>query len=273
LKIISYWQTTMRDIFDELFRNNPIDPTEAARRSMRPKRRRRFYSQVGVVDGEGGFGLALDDRLVKTPARRGLAAPARALAEALAEEWRGQGDHIDPETMPLTRLANSIIDGVAEAAQPVAAEVEKYLATDLVFYRASTPAELVARQKAAWDPLIDWASERFGARFVLGDGLSFVAQPKAALAAVGAAIPLEVSNVKQIWRLGALHTITTLTGSALIALAVLDGRLSVEEAWVAAHVDEDWNMAFWGRDEVALQRRAYRFAEMQVAGRVLELLS
>jgi chaperone required for assembly of F1-ATPase len=261
----------MRDIFEELFRNDPLDPTEAARRAMRPQLRRRFYEQVSVAEGEGGFGLALDGRPVKTPARRVLAAPSHPLAEALAEEWRAQREYIDPSAMPLTRLANSIIDGVADALGQVAAEMEKYLASDLVFYRATTPPGLVARQQAAWDTLVAWARDALGARFVLAEGLAFVAQPEAALAAARAAIPRDPTKREEIWRLGALHTITTLTGSGLIALAVMHGRLSVADAWAAAHVDEDWNMEQWGRDDLALERRTFRFAEMQAAGKVLEL--
>ena len=148
----------------------------------------------------------------------------------------------------------------------MAAETAKYLASDLVLYRAANPEDLAARQAQAWDPVIAWAREHLGARFVLGEGLVFVAQPEEALAAVHAAIP------RDPWRLGALHAVTTLTGSALIALALLRGRLSVAEAWAAAHVDEDWNTEFWGRDELALERRAFRFAEMQAAARMLELL-
>ena len=256
----------MRDIFEDLFKNEPLDPTEAARRAMRPQLRRRFYKDVTVAHGEGGFALALDGRPVKTPARRTLAAPSQALAEALADEWRAQAEQVDPAAMPLTRLANSIIDGVADTPAPVVAETAKYLASDLLFYRASTPDRLVARQQAAWDPLITWAHEVLGARFVVGEGLVYVAQPDAALAAARAAIPDEP------WRLGAVNSITTLTGSALLALAVLRGRLSVEDAWAAAHVDEDWNMEAWGRDELALERRAFRFAEMRAAGKVVELL-
>jgi chaperone required for assembly of F1-ATPase len=257
---------TMREILEDLLEKEPLEPTEAARQAMRPRLRRRFYEQVTVVEGEGGFGLALDGRPVKTPARRALAAPTRPLAEALAEEWRAQREHIDPATMPLTRLANSIIDGVADTPEGVAAEVEKYLASDLIFYRAEAPQGLVSRQEAAWDPLIAWASDALGAQFRTGAGVVHLPQPEIALAAARAAIP------RDIWRLGAAHSITTLTGSALIALALLGGRLSVADAWAAAHVDEDWNMAQWGRDEIALERRAYREAEMQAAARVVELL-
>jgi len=256
----------VRDLFEEIFAHQPLDPTEAARRGMRPHLRRRFYVRAEVAEGEGGFAVLLDGRPVKTPARRALAAPTRALAEALAAEWEAQRDVVDPAKMPLTRLANSIIDGVADAPAAVAAEAEKYLASDLVCYRAEGPDGLVARQAGAWDPVIAWAREALGARFVVAAGMVFVVQPDAALEAARAALP------RDPWRLGAFHAVTTLTGSALIALAVLNGRLGVEEAWRAAHVDEDWNMDFWGRDELALERRAARYAEMQAACLVLRTL-
>jgi chaperone required for assembly of F1-ATPase len=254
----------MRDVFEEIFANQPLDPTEAARRGMRPHLRRRFYARAEVAEGGGGFGILLDGRPIKTPARRTLAAPTRALAEAIAAEWQAQRDVVDPAMMPLTRLANSILDGVADASAAVAAEAQKYLASDLVCYRAESPDALVARQAAAWDPVITWAREALGARFEVAKGMVFRAQPEAALAAARAALP------RDPWRLGACHVVTTLTGSALIALAVLNGRLGVEEAWRAAHVDEDWNMDFWGRDKLALERRAARYAEMQAACLVLQ---
>jgi len=255
----------MRDIFEEIFVQGPIDPVEAVKRSTRAQLRRRFYKHAHVDEGEGGFAVRLDGRAVRSPARRVLQAPTRALAEALAAEWNAQEELIDPLHMPLTRLANSIIDGVVDAPAAVAAEIEKYLASDLLVYRAPAPPSLIARQAQAWDPLIDWARETLGAGFVLAEGINFVHQPAAALAAARAAIPTDP------WRLGALNAITTLTGSALIALAVLAGRLSTEEAWAAAHVDEDWNMGFWGRDEPALERRAVHFAEMRAAATVLAL--
>lgn len=262
----------MRDLFDDIAKNQPLDPTEAARRHMRPRLLRRFYAAVTVAAGEGGFALLLDGRTMRTPARRALAAPVAALAEALAAEWRAQAEQVDPATMPVTRLANTIIDGVADAPAAVAAEIEKYLGTDLVCYRASTPAGLVARQAAAWDPLVGWARDALGARFVLAEGMTHVAQPAEAIAAARKAIPTEMADPGAPWRLGALGAITTLTGSALIGLALLHGRISVEEAWAAAHVDEDWNMQTWGRDELALKRRAFRFAEMRAAATVIDAL-
>jgi len=263
---------TMREILEDIREHQPLDPNEAARRGMRPRLRRRFYTEVSVSEGEGGFGLALDGRPVRTPAQRPLAAPTAALADMLADEWRAQRELIDPSSMPLTRLANSIIDGVADAAPEVAVEVEKYLASDLIFYRAETPQGLVRSQENAWDPLITWAREALSADFRTGAGVVHLPQPQDALTAAAATIPRNNGNATDIWLLGATHSVTTLTGSALIALALLSGRLSVADAWAAAHVDEDWNMAQWGRDELALERRAYREAEMHAAARVLELL-
>jgi len=248
----------------ELFENAPPDdPIEATRRSMRTALPRRFYETAATAAVADGYAVRLDDKPVRTPARRVLAAPTLALAEAIAAEWQAQKDVIDPAKMPLTRLANAIIDGVADAPQPVAAEIAKYLASDLLLYRAGAPPGLVERQAQHWDPILDWARQALGADFKLGEGVVHVAQPEAALTAARAAIPLEP------WRLGAVHAMTTLTGSALIALAMARGALSADAAWRAAHVDEDWNMAQWGRDEMAAARREFRFAEFQAAATVL----
>jgi chaperone required for assembly of F1-ATPase len=246
---------------------NQVDsPVAAVRRAVGPVRRRRFYQTVTIAAGENGHLAQLDGKAVRTPGRRLLGAPAADLAGALAEEWARQGEYIDPATMPLTRIANTIIDGVAAARDEVAAEIRKYLASDLVLYRAETPELLRARQAQLWDPILVWARDALGADFKLGKGVVHVAQPAAALTATGAALP------QNEWQLGALHAATTLTGSALIALALWHGALSVESAWRAAHVDEDWNMEQWGRDEIAVQRRAARFAEFEAAALVLQAL-
>ncbi len=250
----------MRDLFDQ---SPPNDPVQAARRGARPVLRNRFYAQAGTVAVPAGYAVVLDDKPVHSPARRVLAAPSLALAQAIAAEWAAQRETIDPATMPLTRLANSIIDGVVDARDPVAAEIAKYLASDLLFYRASAPQGLVQRQAQHWDPVLTWARDALGARFVLAEGVMPVAQPEAALTAGRAAIPNDP------WRLGAAHAATTLTGSALLALAMTHGLLSAEEAWQAANVDEDWNIEQWGRDELALARRAHHFAELQAAATIL----
>jgi chaperone required for assembly of F1-ATPase len=255
----------MRDVFEEIFALeslDPVDPRELARRNMRALKRR-FYATAAVREEEDGFAVMLDERPVKTPARRGLATPRRLLAEAIAGEWQAQGEFIDPAGMPMTRLANTIIDGVAAAEAEVAAEIAKYLGSDLVCYRATSPQGLVARQALHWDPVLAWAKAALGADFTTVAGVTFRRQPDEAIARAAAAIP------RDPWRLGAVHTVTTLTGSALIALGLAAGSLDADAAWTAAHVDEDWNMEFWGRDELGLQRRAYRFAEMTAAARVL----
>jgi chaperone required for assembly of F1-ATPase len=256
----------MRDIFQEIFTGEPPDPVEAARRSIRRTLRKRFYREATAGPDDGGVPVLLDGRPVRTPARRPLAAPVRALAEAIAAEWEAQGEHIDPATMPLTRLANAIIDGVAEAGAAVKAEIGRYLGSDLLCYRASEPQALVARQAELWDPVLAWMRDAAGAHFVPVQGVVHVAQPAPALAAAQARIP------DHAWRLGAVHAVTTLTGSGLLALALAHGRLTVDEAWTAANVDEDWNLARWGGDDLARERRAAREAEMRAAGFVLALL-
>jgi chaperone required for assembly of F1-ATPase len=256
----------MREVFDEIFENQPLDPMESARRNARPNLRKRFYQEAAAGEaGDGGHPVLLDGRLVRTPSRRTLAAPQRALAEALAAEWNAQEDAVDPARMPLTRLANAVIDAVADRSQPVADEIAKYLGSDLLFYRAETPAGLVAQQSETWDPVLAWARDELGARFVQIEGVMYAAQPDHAIAAARAAIPQDV------WRLGAVSSITSLTGSALLALALAHGAIEPDGAWDAAHVDEDWQMAQWGRDELAVQRRAFRRADFDAAVTVLRL--
>jgi chaperone required for assembly of F1-ATPase len=258
----------MREIFTEIFENQPLDPREAARRGGRPNLAKRFYNraQVSGPVGEGeAFALLLDDRPVKTPARRPLAAPSRALADKIAAEWNAQTNVIDPGRMPLTRLANAVIDAVADAPRPVADEVAQYLSSDLLCYRAETPAGLIALQSQRWDPVLAWARDALDARFVLAQGVMHVAQPSEAIAAAAARIPSDH------WRLGAVSSITTLTGSALLALALDADALNAESAWTAAHADEDWQTSQWGSDDAARERQAFRLAEFEAAVSVLRL--
>jgi chaperone required for assembly of F1-ATPase len=253
----------MRDIFNEIFEGQVADPMEAARRSARPVLRKRFYNEASVADGEGGFTVLLDGKPVHTPARRPLAAPTQAIARSIADEWDAQTETIDPAAMPLTRLANAIIDGVVDKAEAVAAGVVDYLGTDLVCYRADAPEQLVALQAEHWDPVLAFARDAHGARFVLAEGVVHAAQPSEAIAAMRAAIPADA------WKLGAVSSVTALTGSALIALMVAAGRMTPDAAWAAAHVDEDFQMSQWGRDDIALARRAAREAEFRAACAVL----
>ena len=256
----------MREIFTEIFENQPLDPTEAAQQAVRPRLRKQFYTQANAGDVQGGAGISLDGRPVLTPRRRAFVAPTQALAAAIAAEWNAQTEFIDPRQMPLTRLANAAIDAVVESPQPVADEITKYLGSDLLIYRAKSPSELIDKQSRAWDPVLSWAREAFDARFVLAQGVVYVAQPPEAIAAMQKSIPREP------WRLAAVSSITTLTGSALLALAVAHDAIDADSTWAAAHVDEDWQMAQWGRDELALERRAYRQAEFRAAVSVLRLV-
>jgi chaperone required for assembly of F1-ATPase len=258
----------MRDIFTEIYENQPLDPMVSARQGARASLRKRFYQRASVAEtaGEGGYAILLDGKPVKTPQRRALAAPVRELAEAIAREWDAQEKVIEPARMPLTRLANAAIDAVADHAGAVADEVAKYLGSDLLCYRADAPPGLVARQAQHWDPVIALAHEKLGARFVLIEGIVYAAQPEETIAAARAAIP------QDIWRLAAVASITTLTGSALLALALAQGAIERDAAWAAAHVDEDFQMESWGRDDMALDRRAFRHADFEAAAQVLHLI-
>jgi chaperone required for assembly of F1-ATPase len=251
----------MRDIFDDIFKNEPFDPIEAARRSVRVNLRKRFYKEASVGDDSA---VRLDGKPVMTPKRRPLKAPNNKIAQAMAGEWEAQRDTIDPGAMPLTRLANAIIDGVADAPDAVHDEIVKYLGSDLIFYRADSPEGLIAKQAQHWDPLIAFARDNFGARFVLAQGIVHQAQPGEAIAAAAVSIPTDP------WKLGALAAITTITGSALIALALAANAVTSDAAWAAANVDEDWNMATWGEDAEVLARRAARRAEFDAAAKILK---
>ncbi len=167
----------------------------------------------------------------------------REIADAVVAEWQAQPEFIDPLTMPLTRFANSVVDAVVDRVEAVTDDVAKYLQSDLRFYRAGHPEALVAREAALWDPLLFWAADTLGAHFILAEGIVHVSQPESAIAAARAALPGDP------WSIAALHVITTLTGSALIALALLHGVIGQEQAWAAAHVDEDWNSDKWGVDD------------------------
>ncbi len=169
------------------------------------------------------------------------------------------GDTIDPATMPLTRLVNSALDGVAIETAAVADETAHYAGSDLLYYRADGPARLVERQRDLWDPILAWAERRYGVRFRLVNGVMPVDQDPAVVAAVRAAMPEDAVV------LAGLNMATSLLGSVLLALAVLDGALDEEAAWAAAHLDEDWNTELWGEDEEAAARRAFRRADMAAA--------
>ena len=240
------------------------DPVERARAAQKRDLPRRFWSEVTVEATDGGFCILLDGRPVKTPGKRPLVLPTAEVAEAAAAEWRAQETHLDPTTMPVTRLANSVIDAVVERRDEVAADAAKYAGTDLVCYRADSPERLVARQSAAWDPLLDWIDETHGARLLVAEGVVHVAQDGDALDALS-----KIVAGFDVWRLAGFHVVTTLTGSFVIALALAEGRLDPDAAWEAAHLDDLWSAEVWGHDEEAEARLAHRRVEFDAAVRLL----
>jgi chaperone required for assembly of F1-ATPase len=235
--------------------------------SMAKPLARRFYKHATVGD-TAPFQILLDGRAIKTPKKRQLAVPAKALAEAIAEEWQAQKEFVDPRQMPLTRFANTAIDAVSDEENAVAADIVAYAGSDLLCYRAEAPDTLVALQSRAWDPIVAWAAVDLGASLKVVPGVTHVAQPQAALSAVAAAL-----KPHDAFRLTGLHVLTTLTGSALLALAIARHELTPDAAWSAAHVDEDYQISLWGEDAEASARRRGRRSEFDAACRWLALLA
>lgn len=256
----------MKNLLDDLADGE--GPMQRAQRAMRPPLPKRFHKEAKAVERDGAFVLELDGKTARTPAKNLLAAPNRAIGDALAAEWNALGEIVDPAQMPLTRLLNVAIDRVAGDSEAVAADIAKYAGTDLVCYRASEPEGLVAAQAAAWDPVLDWARDTLGARFSLSEGVRHVAQPEASLTAVRA----EIDKAEKPFGLAALATVTALTGSVLIALMLARGALTAEATWDAAHVDESWNAAKWGEDADAKKRLASRRTEFDAAAKLLALI-
>jgi chaperone required for assembly of F1-ATPase len=224
---------------------------------------KRFYAEATVARPEKGAApVLLDGRPVRTPAKALLAAPP-PVAERIAAEWNAQGETIDPTSMPLTRLANTAIDGVSAAVPAVQEDVAAIACNDLVLYRADRPEGLVARQRAAWDPVVQDAEDRFGVRLVLTEGVMPISQSPDLGPAVRRSLPDDPLS------LAALHQLTTLTGSAFLALAVRSRSIAFADAWIAAHVDEDWNIMEWGEDAEAAARRAVRRRDAEAAAFVL----
>lgn len=230
---------------------------------------KRIYKTVTVspTDGGGGFAVLLDGQPLRSPGRRPIAVPARALAGAVAAEWDAQGDTVDARGMPMTGFAATVVDRVSPQRDFVLAELAGYGGSDLLCYLADEPAELTARQEAEWAPLRDWAEASLGARLAPTAGVMPVAQPPDSLAALRRAV-----EALDDWELAPLHTLTSITGSLVLGLAVLHGRLDAEAAYAASEVDEAYQVEHWGIDREAEQRRRARRAEVAQAAKFVELL-
>lgn len=229
---------------------------------------RRFWKAASIGPEGGGWQVLLDGRPIRTPGKLPLVMPTRALAQAIAAEWDAQADVIDPNTMPLTRAANSAVEKVTPQFAAVADMLAGYGGTDLLSYRASGPATLAERQAAGWDPLIDWAARALRAPLKITEGVIPVAQDAGALARLRARL-----DALTPWQLTALHDLVTLPGSLILGLAVLEGRLDADAAHALSRIDETFQAERWGRDDEAEAAAAARLDAMRVAARLLDLLS
>lgn len=228
---------------------------------------KRFYRHAEIVPAATGFGIALDGKPVKTPAKRDLIVPTPALAAALTGEWNAQSDEVRPPDMPLTRFANTAIDRVVPQRDLVVQQIAEYAGTDLVCYRATRPPELTARQHAGWQPLVDWAVLRYDAPLEVTAGVIPVAQPATSLRALTAAVA-ELDD----FALAALHLATAACGSLVIALALVEGRLDAEEAFAASQLDESFQIEAWGEDCEQAERRRALAGDIAAAAQFLGLL-
>lgn len=224
---------------------------------------KRFYKEVAVADRA----ILLDGKSVKTPARAELVLPTPALAEAVAAEWRAQQEEIDPRTMRLTGLSNAAIDRVAPDVAAFVRPLAAYAESDLLCYRADAPAELVARQAEAWDPLLDWARRRFDVHFAVTSGIVHAAQPPATVTRLGEALA-----AYDAFHLAGLAPIITIGGSLVTALALAESEIDPDSAFDLTHLDELWQARRWGEDKLALEARAIRKRDFMASAQLLDLL-
>ena len=227
---------------------------------------KRFWTVAEVVE-DGGFAIALDGRALKTPARAGLCLPTRRLAEAIAEEWRAADDTVDLRAMPLTGLANAAIDRVTPDSEVFAQSLARYGETDLLCYRAETPADLVERQESIWGQLLAWARRRYDVDFAVTAGILHQPQPRATVERLGFAVA-----ALDAFRLAGLSPMVTIGGSLVAGLAVLEQAASAEEAWKAVSLDEQWQLERWGADAEAVAALDGRRRDFMAAARFLDLL-
>ena len=228
---------------------------------------KRFYTAASVTGTAAPFGVALDGRAMRTPARASLALPTRALAEAVVAEWQAQGDIIDPRSMPLTGLGNAAVDHVAPDTAGFADGLSLYAQNELLAYRADGPAPLAARQAAVWDPLLAWARQRYDIDFTIVTGIIHRDQPAPMLARIAAAY-----RGFDAFTLAALNPVVTISGSAIIGLAVAAGEIDADAAWLAGHLDELWQAEHWGKDPLAEAGHAERRRDLAAATELLRLL-
>lgn len=250
----------MRDILEDAAQHMQ-DGYGRAQHMQAPQLPKRFYKDVAVADRENGFfALLLDGKPVRTPGRKTVEVPSRLLAERMAVEWGAQETHIDPLTMPVTRIANTAVEAANAAEDKLRAEIVKYGSSDLLYYRAEEPEELVSRQAEHWDRALESFETRYDVRFNLAKGIVHQDQPPETLTRLEG-----ITGQYDGFALTALVSVTSLTGSAILALGLSDSLFTRDFAWEAAHVDEDFNISRWGEDAEAAARRARRREDFDAA--------
>ena len=256
----------MREFLDDAH-NHREDGYGRAQAHVRRALPRRFYKETGVVPVEGGFAVTLDGKPTKTPGMKPIVVPVAPIATAMSAEWAAQGEFIEPETMPLVRLVNAAIESGEERLISLREEIVRFAGNDLLLYRADTPQELVAGQERLWDAALVRIARHFGIVFQPTIGIVHQPQPEATLYKLADALLGE-----RLLALTALVSITSITGSGLLAIALRYGLLTPDEVWEAAHVDEDYNVRIWGADTEAALRRQKRKREFDAAVQVLDYL-
>ncbi len=261
----------MRDILNEAEKagqqddlDAPINPAGNGSQKW-PKR---FYKDCSLVGVPEGFEIRLDERPVKTPGKSRLVLPGSASAQLVVDEWQAVDQVINPVEMPVSRIVNTAIDGVAAEMQAVFEDIIRYAGSDLLCYRAESPGGLVEKQEKHWDPLLDWLQSETGAIFEVASGIMHVEQAAGDIRKFSD----RLARYKNPFALACLHTFTSISGSSIIALALAEGHLDSEQAWTAAHVDEDWNISQWGEDFDAAEKRKLRWREFDAADRLLRAI-
>jgi chaperone required for assembly of F1-ATPase len=256
----------MREFLDDAHahRDDGYGRAQAYEKRELPKR---FYKDAQAMPFEGGFAVGLDGRVPRTPGMKHVIVPNQAIASAMVSEWAAQGEFIDPQTMPLVRLVNSAVEAGDDAMPALRAEILKYAGNDLLLYRADSPDALVKRQEELWDTALVKLARHFAVSFQPTIGIVHQPQPPATLAKLGLAL-----EVEPLFPLTAMNAVMSITGSGLLAIAQRHHLLTPDEVWIAAHVDEDHNIALWGEVEEITVRRAKRRAEFDAAVQLLDLM-
>jgi chaperone required for assembly of F1-ATPase len=227
----------------------------------------KFYEVVALDAVKEGHVILLDGKVIQTPAGNELLVPSLPLAKKIAAEWEAQDDKVIPDTLPLTKLANTAIDGVVGREREVIEDIVSFASSDLICYRAEEPQELVMKQIAQWDPVLEWVAQGLGATFNTTFGVMHIQQPEESLQRIRSTIA-----EFDAFSLTPMHSMATLMGSTLLMLALLAGRIDLQSAWQSAHLDEDWQISKWGWDEETKARRESRWWEMDAASRFYNLL-